>query len=317
MLKKIFKFLSIFLIYTLALTFQPLSPVSALEIGDIVVQVEPAEQQIDLTPGETFTGTLRVQNIGRLPFNFTLSARPYQILNDNYDPDFTTENDYTKLYNWLSFPQVDFHLEPDETTEVKFNATVPVDAPGGGQYAAIIVETRDSADPKSSVRTVTQVASLIYAHVDGDIRLGGDLTKNSLPSFLLGQPFSISATVKNTGNLDFRYSHSITITDFFTGNEVFTPDSVNDEGIRVGWANPIVLPDTSRTNTLTWEGAPQLGVFRVKQTVDLLGDSFIDEGIVFLCPIWLVVGIIFLLLLMIVWLILRVRKRKHSRPQVM
>ena len=60
------------------------------------MQARPAGQEIELVPGEVVEGSVTVANIGRLPFNFTTSVKPYQVLNEAYDPDFVTENDYTK-----------------------------------------------------------------------------------------------------------------------------------------------------------------------------------------------------------------------------
>lgn len=295
----------------------PSANVQAVEPGDIVLQINPAEQTLDLFPDMQYTGTIEVKNIGRLPFDFNLSARPYQVKNESYDPDFITENAYTKLFNWISFPETNFHLEPGEVINVAFNVDVPADVPGGGQYAAIIVETRDSADENATVRVVSQLAALLYAHVAGEEHIGGVLIQHSLPSFLLGSPFTSIATVKNDGNVDFRVRHTLTIKNFFTGNVVFGPETVTEKGETPGAANPVVLPATSRTNCLTWEGAPQLGVFDATQTISFLDQEFTYHQIVFICPIWLAGGVVFLITLMIIWLILRRHKTKQSRPQVM
>lgn len=291
------------------------SPVSALEMGDIVVQVEPAEQDLELVPNETFSGSFKVQNVGRLGFDFTLSTRPFQVLNDDYDPDFSTENNYTLLKNWIHFAEESYHLEPGAEVEVIYEVAVPSDVPAGGQYAAIIVETRDSIDESSFFHTIGQVATILYGEVAGDSRNVGELTAHYLPKVLFGQPLSASVTVKNSGNTDFRVTHQLAIYDFFTGNEAFSAESVDTEGRKLGTANPRIMPGNERTNILTWAGAPQLGVFKAVQTVSFLDQNYTFEQIVFLCPIWLVGGVVFLVALMLVWLILRARSRKRNRPQ--
>lgn len=292
------------------------SPASALEVGDIVMQAMPAEQEIMLAPGLSEFGSIEVSNVGRLPLNFTVSTRPYQVLNSDYDPDFTTENDYTKLSNWVTFRQTEYHLEPGESAMVQFRIDVPEDIPGGGQYAAVIIETRDSKDPNATMRTVSQIASLLYTHVDGEEHIGGVIVSQKLPRFLLGSPFTSSVTVKNDGNVDFRIKHTLTIRDFFTNREVLSPESVNANGQTIGTVEPIVLPATSRTSDLTWEGAPQLGLFRAISHVSFLDQESTEERVVFICPIWLAGIVVFGVVLMILWLILRIRKRKQNRPQV-
>ena len=40
---------------------------NAIEPGDIVIQVNPADQEVELTPGESTDGQVKVTNLGRLP----------------------------------------------------------------------------------------------------------------------------------------------------------------------------------------------------------------------------------------------------------
>lgn len=315
MLKKITTILSI-LFFAMTFSLGHISPASALEAGDIVIQVKPADQEIELAPGQTVRGQITVQNIGRLPFTFTVSTKPYQVLNENYDPDFATENSYTKLHNWITFPQNTFQIEPGASQDVSFTITVPDNVPGGGQYAAIMAETRDSMSEDANVRIVSQIASLIYAHVEGEEHIGGVLMSHSLPGLLSTKPFTARAAVKNDGNVDFRLTHSLKITDFFTNREVLNENSVDEDGKYLARSTPMILPETQRSNAITWEGAPELGVFKVTQTISFLDQTYTFDQIVILCPIWLIAAVAFFILLIILWVIVRLRKRKHNRPQV-
>ncbi len=314
MLKKI---LSSFLGVVLAINMVASISASALERGDIVFQLTPAEQEIDLTPGQEFTGQVKVKNTGRLALTVTPKVKPFQMKGENYDPDFATENAYTKLQNWVSFEQAEYYIEPGAEVIVPYHVQVPLDVPGGGQYAAVVIETRDGIEEGATFQTVSQLASLVYAHVAGEEHVGGVLLTHSLPKFLLGAPFSAKARVKNDGNVDFRFQQTLTIYDFFTGHEVLTPDAVTGDGKTPGKASPIVLPETERASTLTWEGAPQLGVFRAVQTISFLDQEYSFEQIVFICPIWLAGVVVFLIGLMVLWLVLRIRKRRRERPQVL
>ena len=70
MLKKILKFISIFsLVAALSSVGSAVSPVSALEAGDVVVQINPAEQTFDLVPGASYLGNITVENTGRVGLN--------------------------------------------------------------------------------------------------------------------------------------------------------------------------------------------------------------------------------------------------------
>lgn len=286
---------------------------SALEAGDIVLQVSPAEQEIDLAPSQTYTGSFTVENVGREAFTFTLSAHPYQVSGPDYTPVFTTETAYTTLSTWLSLDQNNLELAPGASAEVTYHVNVPADVPGGGQYAAIIVETRD-ADDTAAMRIVSQIAVLLYAHVSGEQRLEGTLLDLELPNILLGAPFTASVTVENTGNLDFDLTQTLTVTDFLTGRTLVDLSTKNPDGTPVGGVERIILPATTRTSILTWENAPSFGLFRAHQTISFLDQTYDLERVVFRCPIWLLGLLVVFVLLLIVWLFLRLHRRHQSRP---
>ena len=85
-----------------------------------------------------------------------------------------------------------------------------------------------------------------------------------------------------------------------------------DEEVYTNEENPTtatVLPDTSRFNTQIWEGAPALGIFRVKQTVSILDQESVTEKIVFLCPIWFLFIILLIIFAAVFWIVNRVRTR--------
>lgn len=304
----------------LSLTVAPLfltTPVAALQAGDVVVSVKPSEQDYDIEPGQSYEGTVKVTNNGRLAFNFEVEASPFRVTNDNYDPDFTTIDSTTRLHNWVSFYEKNYHVEPGESIEVPFLIVVPEDVPGGGQYAAIMVRTTDTMDQNATVKVITQVASLIYGHVvGGETREEGTLTEQVLPTVLFDKPFELTAKVENTGNIDFKLRQTMTILNFFNGQEVVTPESLGENGELIAAQQLTVLPGTSRTSTLTWEDAPKLGLFRVQQRISFLEEVFEEEKVVFLCPTWLPIGLIVLVSSGTFWLIIRGRQRKQRRPQV-
>lgn len=310
------KFIAVILSLVVAPLFLTTS-VAALQAGDVVVSVRPSEQVFDIEPGKTYDGIVKVTNNGRLAFTFEVSASPFRVANDNYDPDFSTVDSTTRLHNWLRFPETKFQVDSGASVEVPFKIEVPLDVPGGGQYAAIMVRTTDSVDQNATIKVVTQVASLVYGHVvGGETREEGSLTERSLPKMLFDKPLELSATVTNTGNVDFKLRQMMTILNFFNGQEVVTPDSMDKDGNPIAAQQLTVLPGTSRTSTLAWEGAPKLGLFKVRQKIEFLEEKVETEEVVFLCPTWLPIGLAILLVSMTIWLILRSRKRKRRRPQV-
>lgn len=309
MLKKLF-----FCLLTIAfgLSFSTNS-VAALEPGDIVMSVTPSEQDLELKPGETYEGSVNVTNIGRLPFDVNVSVSPFRVANDDYTPDYVTETSYTRLSNWIKLAQDRYHLEPGEKAVVEFTVDVPEGLAGSGQYAAIMLQSDSGISDESAVNINTRIAAVLYGHIEGgEVRTEGELVEHSLPTFMFNKDFSISQTVRNTGNTDFKVAQKLTVTNFFTGEEIIHPDSVSETGETLGYSMYTVLPGTTRTGILTWRDAPQLGLFWVTQQIDFLDQALTFRQLVFICPTWLLVLLIAFIIALIVMIIFRLTHKKRT-----
>ncbi len=293
------------------------APVQALEPGDVVMSINPSNQEIELRPGATYEGKVKVSNVGRLPFKVKASVRPFYVKNDDYEPDFASESAYTKIYNWIKLEETDFSIEPDDSHELKFKVEVPKDVASGGQYAAIMLLSDGGEEESAGVNVSAQLAAILYGHVNGgDMRTEGELVEHSLPGLFSSNNFSVSQTVKNTGNVDFRVEQTLTVTEFFSNREVVNKNSVSDDGQLIGSSTAVVLPGTSRTGILTWTDAPKLGLFHVTQTIRFLDQDLTFSKLVFLCPIWLLVIVIALIIVLIIWIVRRILRKKQQKASI-
>lgn len=293
------------------------TPASALESGDVVMSITPSNQDIELYPGQTYHGSVAVSNVGRLPFEVKASVSRYYAADDSYTPDFSAGNAYTKLHNWVTLPKDQFHLEPGQTTTVEFEVSVPKDVPGGGQYAAIMLLS-DGGDPGNGAMKVTgQLAAILYGHVNGgEIRTEGSMTEHTFPRFVMDKPFAVSQTIANTGNTDFKVTQKLTVRSFFSNRELLSPNSLSESGQPLGYSIATVLPDTSRASILTWEDTPKFGLFQVTQEISFLDQTHTFTHLVFVCPSWLFIIVIALIIVLIVWLIIHIRRRRLPKDPV-
>ena len=293
-------------------------PANAASDDSIVMSLRPSEQEIELKPGQHYEGSVVVYNVGKVVFGFEASVAPYQVKNDDYEQDFASMSESTQLANWVAFPETKFTVNPNQSAEVKFSVDVPEDTPGGGQYAAIIIRTDDTKRQESGIDVIGQIAALLYGHIDGnELRATGQIQNYHFPSLMFGGEFKINSVVENTGNVDFKVTETLTIKDFFTNRETMNPETVNDAGYPVGTTSATVLPGTARTFKMSWKGAPQVGVFRVKHTISYLGEENVTEKIVVVCPLWLIVLVALLIILMVIWLIMSLVGHRREKPQVL
>lgn len=280
--------------------------VHASEIPDYRIQISPAKEDIgELKPGETFTGTFKVQNTGSKSFEFKVGVAPYTVIDEHYTPDYDKSNQYTDIVNWVKFSQETGSVEPNGEVEIAYEVKVPADVPAGGQYALLTAETigNQNNSNTSGVVTVNRVGMILYSNVQGKTRKTGSVIENKVPSFLFNPPVSATSIVENTGNTHANAEYVLQVYPLFGNEEVYT----NEE-------NPMkltILPETQRFNTITWPNAPHLGIFRVKQTVTIFGEVSTVEKTVFLCPIWFMFIVLAIIFCAIFWIVTRIRARRN------
>lgn len=255
-----------------------------------ILSVSPTRQELTFDPGKTYDLSITVTNAGGSEATFIPAAGPYYPTADG-SLDYSAENDHTQLWNWISFAQDSFTLAPGEKAEVNFTITVPADAPGGGQYAAVYAEVHAN---EGGLNNVSRVGSLIVGRVDGEIIERGELLAQNVPSVVLGANFTPSVSIKNTGNVNFAVVSHLYVKDILSGNVLF--DSTTD-----GDDQQQVYPDMTRTFSFNWEGLPGVGIFEVEYTVNFAGQSHSAQRTVWAVPLWLLLTVIGVLAFLVIF----------------
>ena len=284
------------------------SPVFADERPDYRLQVSPSKLDLELAPGKVEEKTFQVQNTGNKTFKFKIEVTPYTVKDEAYDPDYNEESAYTDLAKWVSFSQTEGELESNGSQKIIVTIDVPKDVPAGGQYAAIMVsmEESDSADNNNGamIGTTQRIGLIMYSTVEGNTRKEGKVIENKVPSFRFQPPIVATSTVENTGNVHATATYTLQVFPFFGGEEVYSNED-NPE-------TRTILPETKRYNEVAWEGAPALGIFKVKKTVNFLAKDDVTGKVVLLCPIWFLFIILLLIFVVVFWIVSRVRGRRLS-----
>ena len=277
----------------------------AVERQKTFLQVSPSKQQLGgLEPGEVREGSFKVQNIGAGAFDFKVYASSYEVKGENYDPVFDGAKDGLKIANWFTFSQDTGHLESDTEVTINYTIRVPQNAPGGGQYGAIMVETVKENDDKSNIQAISRVGMVIYSHINGEINRCTRILENKLPSFLFNPPIFGETRVENCGNVDAELSVSLKVFPFFSNEEIYTneekPTTLN------------TLPATKRYHKELWTNSPAIGIFNVEQVIKYGSETKTERKLVIVCPVWLIVLIVLFILSIIFWLVARNRERKTN-----
>lgn len=248
--------------------------------------VSPMSQKISLKAGEIYEGSILVGNpkAATEDFYFKITVSPYSVKGVEYAPDFTTISDRSKIVNWISLDTTSGKLEPDEVKEINFTIKVPDTAPAGGQYAMIGVSSDTELSGKSSaIQDVVEMASLIYADVEGETRHDGRVLETQIPGFVASGKPVVSTMLTNEGNVHEVAKINITVKNNLTGEVVYPKD---DQNIDI---EAIVMPETTRLFTRELGNLPALGIFEVVENIDYIDTNLQTSVIMVICPIWFMV----------------------------
>lgn len=273
--------------------------------------VMPMSQEVTLTPGETYTGSITVANpdTSTSALSYVASIAPYGVTGTGYDIDLFSETSRTDMVHWLSIDNASGTLAPNDTVDIHFTITVPSDAAPGGQYAVIKVAQKDTAATNDglSVGNVYEAASIIYGNVAGEVAREGSVTSQFTPNFVTTPEFTSTATIENHGTTHEDALVSFVITNAFNGSTIY-PHSSSDTGI-----NEVIMPDTTRELTYNFKDMPAVGVINVTQTIEYNGQTYTNTQNVFICPAWFMVIVATLLLSIIGLIVVHVKKSRRRK----
>lgn len=290
--------------------------------------VTPMKQTITLQPGDTYNGrvsafVMNESNGGKTTY-YKAWIAPLTVddIDNHYTGVFDKTNDQTDIVNWTTISDGDETakydenvagiLEPGDTVDFTYTVRVPEYARGGGQYFAVVVQQVPNPNTKDEgnvgIVDHIQIASVVYAEVAGDIKISGSITDNDVPGFLLSPPLTTSFLATNSGNTHSEVTYYMQVFPLFSEEEIFT----TEENSRADY----VLPGTTRYVKQSWDDAPAVGIFKVRQVVyydSLDNEPSITEKTVIICPIWLLFLIIFVIAAIIIYFIAKARKRNIKK----
>ncbi|MBQ6593952.1 hypothetical protein IJI00_02755 [Candidatus Saccharibacteria bacterium] len=279
-----------------------------------IFTVTPMSQKITLEPGFTYTGEIIVAipvNAKR-NFSYRVSVAPYNVIGEDYYADLTNISKTSAIVDWITIDNPTGTLAPNELAHVKFHINVPSDAGGGGQYAALMVgsDEQQMAGDGISVGNVFELASIIYAEVEGEIIHEGEILENTIPEFSSVLPIRVAASVTNNGNIHETARVFVTVEDAWRSTQIY-PAPGETNGVEEE-----IMPGTTRYITRDIDGISPLGIYRVKQDVIYMGERDTTTQIVVACPVWFMVLMIVVLSSVIVGVVLAIRRHREKRKPI-
>lgn len=278
-----------------------------------IFTITPMSRKIELEPGEVYEGTVTVFNPvdAKEDFAWKVSVAPYSVESGTYNADLAAETEHSQITKWITFDKVSGVLAPNEKAEIHYTITVPETAAGGGQYAAIMVgsDAVGAAAQGISIQNIYEMASIIYARINGEIKRAGSVGENKIPGFVTAMPITVSVELENDGNVHETAKIRTTVKNFLNGAQIYPLSG--EEGI----VEEVMMPDTSRYVTRDINDLSPVGIYEVTQSVTYLGQTSDNTQLVVACPVWfmLLVALTFgVIVFGIVRAIMRHRRIKRS-----
>ena len=292
------------------------------------LSMSPMKQAISLMPGDTYTGRVKIYQQGEggeLHYKASIVPLSVDDSDNQYYGIFDKETSYTDIVNWTALTNgqetvgygdaIDGYAPFGKEVELTYTIRVPQDARGGGHYFAVKVETvpSDNDSGNVTIKDSISIASVVYAEVAGDINISGSIKDNNVPGFLLNPPITTSFVASNEGNTHAEITYYMQVFPLFSGEEIYTTEEDS--------STDYVLPGTTRFIEQSWNEAPSVGIFKVRQTVyydSLDSEPSVTEKMVIICPVWLLFLVFFVIAALIIWIVMRVRgrgKKKSDRRE--
>lgn len=251
--------------------------------------VSPMLEKISLKAGETYTGSILIANPkdATEDFYYKISTSPYSVIGENYIADFETISDWSRILEWTTLEDTEGALKPNETKRIFYTIEVPKNAPAGGQYLKIGVTSNAAASGSGgAVQDVFEIASLVFAEIDGETTRGGRILEGKIPDFVTSSNPAVTAKFTNTGNVHETAITALYVKNLLGGGEIYPQNGENPE------MESIIMPLSTRVVSRQIPNLPVVGIFEVKETISYRGDTMDVTSVMVVCPAWFILLIL-------------------------
>lgn len=297
---------------------------SEVDTSGTSISLEPSHKTFQISSNSVYEGSFKFKNDGDNELKIEVYVAPYSYVyseeEDIYKLGFNNENNFTQITRWITIKDESgnyvehptFTVPGKESLEIEFRISTPNNIPAGGQYAVIFAQTVGGSVTTSGIRTEASAGMLVYGHSsEGEAVTSAEISNLSIKPGLRDKTntnqsgYYASAKVKNAGNIDFNAIGKLKVEPIIWGSSYEAPQVVFS-----------IIPESERIVEDEWKDIPAFGLYKVTWTVEAAGQTESIERIIFIMsPVFMIITII-LLTFLIIWIIIRVRRRKERRARL-
>lgn len=200
--------------------------------------ISPYSFEYDGMPGQTISGTLRVENINSENINVTIEPESLVAFGQEGQVALTDEDPTFSLKSWVKVANPKAQIKPKEFGYFDFKIDIPTNAEPGSHYGALSVSFAGDVKPKTSTGAdiIQKSSAIILLRIPGDVKEELNLIYFQPEKFFYTDPhFKLSALFENKGTVNVKPFGEINIYDIW-GNKI--------KNIKITGKN--ILPDKKR-----------------------------------------------------------------------
>ncbi len=226
-------------------TVTPLPP----PVNAINLTLSPITLQLEVKPGESKSGEIKIRNNSTEPEALRVSFATFSFNETTQQINLNNQSDETFL-QWISVDQPEFVVQPSEWSTVNVTFAPPPEASLGYYFAVIFNRVSEPAEDGTTkiagAPAVLVLNNVISPFAKRELQLDSFKVPKIWVEFL---PQQFLLNIRNSGNVHLPPTGNIFI-DSGTKKDIAV--------LSINPANSLILPDSSREYSVTWnDGFPK------------------------------------------------------------
>lgn len=181
----------------------------------------PPRLEISVEPDGVASQIIKVRNESKESKTINVDIKDIIVTDNKGTPVIISSSDESSnrwaASNWVQVSPSNVLLKPGETKSLTLTVVAPANALPGGHYAMVLHTPQGISTLSSSTGASiqTQVGTLIYITVPGDINQNALVQSFTAPKFSEFGPINFSTTIKNLSDIHIQPVGAITIKNWF------------------------------------------------------------------------------------------------------
>jgi hypothetical protein len=264
-------------------------------------KVFPTLIDLKRDPGQATIGTFSVRLNREQGRRFRVSVEDVvQQANGSYAYAKPSRSPFSAS-TWVSAAPHVFSGGPDRAQPIEYRVLVPRGAEPGDHVTALAVQ-RLPEDRNATAGVIEAIAIQLDVRVSGVAKPDAQITSLSAPSVAGSSLVTVSASIRNTGNVRLDFDHRN------KGSLAILGGSDRKANLKFGG---LLYPDQSRAFDLSWDSPPLFGRFKASASVDT-GRRVVSQSRSILVVPWRQLLALVLVGLAVVVLTIGLRRRRRG-----